>query len=139
MQMQTKFDFLPPESARFPVLALFFQTLASRNLNVDILSREAGLEVRFLNEVSGLPNRAHLRIYFPPEGKCVLFFHKKSSIPFSRDRFSYGGVVIDPRSTGRFDDQDVLEWIEFLVNGLQPKYKPKTLKKSFPYTIPEDE
>jgi hypothetical protein len=127
------------EVDRFPVLDLLFQGLASRNANTDVIKRETGMEVRFLNDVNGMPNRARLRVCFPAEGKCVLFFYKKSSIPYSRDRFSYGGVVIDSRSTGRFDELDVQQWIEFLSSGLQPQHRPATLKKSLPYTIPEDE
>jgi hypothetical protein len=68
----------------------------------------------------------------------VLFFHKKSSVPFSHDRFSYGGLVIDERSTDRFDQNDVIEWVQFLKNGMPPDLRPRTLKKSIPYTIPED-
>jgi hypothetical protein len=127
-----------PEFTRFPVLKLFFDNLSSSGVDVDLYPRKAGMELHFLNMVNGLTNRAYLRIYFPTDSKCVLFFHKKSSIPFSRDRFSYGGVVIDSRSSSRFDDEDVREWIDFLTSGLQPKSRPKTLKKSFPYTIPED-
>jgi hypothetical protein len=68
----------------------------------------------------------------------VLFFHKKSSVPYSHDRFSYGGIVIDERSTARFQSEDILEWIKFLFYGLQPKFRPRHLKKSIPYTVPED-
>ena len=35
--------------------------------------------------------------------------------------------------------KDVEEWIEFLLSGLQPNKRPSSLKKSIPYTIPEDE
>jgi len=124
---------------RFPVLELFFDTLNNQNLKTEIIGRKAGLEIQFLNDVNEMPNRARLRIYFPVPEKCVLFFFKKSTIPFSRDRFSYGGVVIDARSTGRFHHEDVAEWIDFLSSGLQPGTRPKSLKKSLPYTIPEDE
>ena len=138
MVTQTKLDVWPVEFGRFPVLKQFFSFLSLRNLEIEMMERKGGLELHMLNEVNGMPNRAYLRIYFPNETKCVLFFHKKSSIPFSRDRFSYGGIVIDVRSAGRFTDADLNEWIEFLSSGLQPKTRPKNLKKSFPYTIPED-
>jgi hypothetical protein len=130
---------LQPESANFPVLDHLFEIISRRGLEIDSRACEAGMEFRFLNEVNGVPNRGWLRIYFPAEGKCLLFFHKKSAVPFSRDRFSYGGVVIDARSAGRFDDRDVEEWIEFLLQGLPPRLRPKSLKKSLPYTVPEDQ
>jgi hypothetical protein len=123
---------------RFPILLNLFTALANHKIQREMRSCEKGMELRFLNEVNGTPNRAYLRIFFPSESKCVLFFHKKSVIPFSRDRFSYGGVVIDERSTSRFDSTDIEEWIEFLMNGFNPRFKPRSLKKSFPYTVPED-
>jgi hypothetical protein len=123
--------------ARFPALAMLFEAMEK---NGCFVTRPCvnGVEIRFLNEIHGLPNRGWLRIYFATESKCVLFFHKKSSVPFSHDRFSYGGVVIDERSTGRFDTNDAQEWVLFLKSGLPPDLRPKTLKKSIPYTIPED-
>jgi hypothetical protein len=129
---------LSPYFERFPVLARMFETISARELRIEMHACQAGAEFRFLNTISGIPNRGYLRILFPMESKCLLFFHKKSLVPYSHDRFSYGGVVIDERSTSKFDDEDIREWIEFLWAGLQPKFRPKTLKKSFPYTVPED-
>jgi hypothetical protein len=123
--------------AKFPVLASLFDTIEEQGL-ISARASVNGVEFRFLNDVHGLPNRCYLRVYFPTENKCVLFFHKKSSVPFSHDRFSYGGIVIDARSTERFDDEDVKEWVLFLKNGMPPDLRPKSLRKSIPYTIPED-
>ena len=122
---------------KFPVLASLFAAMEEQGR---VAARPCldGVEFRFLNKVHGLPNRCYLRVYFPNDSKCVLFFHKKSSVPFSHDRFSYGGIVIDMRSTERFGADDVKEWALFLKSGLQPYLRPKTLKKSIPYTIPED-
>jgi len=129
---------LSPYFVRFPALAAMFDAMASMNLEIEMRERKQGAEFRFLNSVKGMPNRGYLRIFFPTDSKCLLFFHKKSSVPYSHDRFSYGGIVIDERSSGRFQEEDILEWIKFLFYGLQPKFRPKTLKKSFPYTVPED-
>jgi hypothetical protein len=126
------------DTTRFPILDLLQRKLRETGCNVKLAPCQQGIEIQFHNEIKGLRNRANLRIFFPAETKCVLFFYKKSSIPFSRDRFSYGGIVMDARSTGRFDEQDIHEWIEFLVGGLQPGSRPSSLKKSIPYTIPED-
>ena len=123
---------------KFPILSRLLELIEARGLEIESYACEGGREFRFTNEVNGLGNRGWLRIYFPTESKCLLFFHKKSSIPFSRDRFSYGGVVIDERSTSRFDDTDVQEWIQFLVSGLHPGARPGSLKKSLPFTVPEN-
>jgi hypothetical protein len=121
----------------FPSLKRMFQMIQAQNLSTDTRDCERGMEFRFQNEIHGIPNRGWLRIFFPTESKCLLFFHKKSTIPFSRDRFSYGGVVIDIKSNGRFEDPDIAQWIEFLHGGLLPGMRPASLKKSFPYTVPE--
>lgn len=123
---------------KYPAIARMFQMIETRNLPMELRICEGGVEFRLTNEINGIPNRGWLRIYFPADNKCLLFFHKKSTVPFSRDRFSYGGVVIDARSTSRFEDGDIEEWIQFLYGGLLPKTRPRSLKKSFPYTVPED-
>src|SRR5262245_11372266 len=124
---------------KFPALELLFTSLRDRNLEFDLRECEAGVEIHAENQVNGNMNRGYLRIFFPMESKCVLFFHKKSLVPFSRDRFSYGGVVIDERSGSRYGKNETSEWIDFLFSGLQPATRPATLKKSIPYYIPEDE
>lgn len=124
---------------RFPALELLLWSLDQRNLEFELNECENGAEIHLKNQVQGNPNRAYLRIFFPMDSKCVLFFHKKSLVPFSRDRFSYGGVVIDERSKSRYGEFDAMSWIDFLHSGLQPAKRPGTLKKSIPYSIPEDE
>jgi len=131
-------DALSAHLSQFPALSKLLDQLGKQEVPLEVRPCQQGVEFRFQNESNGIPNRGYLRIFFPLETKCVLFFHKKSSVPYSRDRFSYGGVVIDARSAGRFSDEDVVEWIEFLWSGLQPKSRPASLKKSFPYTVPED-
>lgn len=140
MELQTPLQPLAKvhDFEKFPVLTSLFSSMEKQGYVGTRLCTN-GLELRFLNEVHGLPSRCFLRIFFPTDSKCVLFFHKKSSVPFSHDRFSYGGVVIDERSTQRFDESDVDEWVLFLKSGLQPDLRPKSLKKSIPYTVPEDE
>jgi hypothetical protein len=115
-----------------------FELIEKSELKMEMQSCQQGAEFHFTNTIRGIPNRGYLRIFFPVETKCLLFFHKKSSVPYSHDRFSYGGVVIDERSGSRFSETDVQQWIDFLWSGLQPGLRPASVKKSFPYTVPED-
>ena len=124
---------------RFPALELLFLTLSQCDLDFDLHECESGVEIHLKNEIRGNPNRGYLRIFFPADSKCVLFFHKKSLVPFSRDRFSYGGIIIDERSKSRYGELDAMAWIDFLDSGLHPAKRPLSLKKSIPYSIPEDE
>lgn len=127
-----------PVFAKYSVLDQLFTIIDEEQIHVAVEPHENGVEMRFLNEIGGTPNRGRLRIFFPAENKCCLFFYKKSSIPYSRDRFSYGGIVVDERSGSRFDESEIREWVRFLLNGFQPKFRPRSLKKSIPYTVPED-
>ncbi|HSE43671.1 MAG TPA: hypothetical protein VLH08_23115 [Acidobacteriota bacterium] len=123
---------------KFPALELLLQITNQRGTEFDFHRCAQGAELHLKNKILDHENRGYLRVFFPSRSKCVLFFHKKSQVPFSRDRFSYGGVVIDEKSSSRYTIVDVEEWYEFLHSGLQPGKRPSTLKKSIPYTIPED-
>jgi hypothetical protein len=123
---------------KFPAVELMFHLISERTTDFDVQRCERGAEIHVKNKILGNENRGYLRIFFPSRSKCVLFFHKKSQVPFSRDRFSYGGLIIDEKSTSRYTVTDVEEWVEFLFSGFQPGKRPSTLKKSIPYTIPED-
>jgi hypothetical protein len=95
----------------------------------------AGFEVRacaFLP--SGLPNRARMKIFSPKPGHTLVFFYKKSLVPYSRDRYSYGGIDL---RTPEVDAAEVAEWLAFLSSGFHPDKRPAQLRRAFPYEIPE--
>jgi hypothetical protein len=140
MEIQTPLEPLlgTPLFGEFSALGKLFTMIDGSGVRVAVRPCEKGTEFRLLNEVHGKENRSFLRIYFPSDTKCVLFFHKKSQVPFSRDRYSYGCVVVDIRSSGRFNEEDVRQWIVYMLSGFQPVSKPEKLQKSCPYEIPED-
>jgi len=95
----------------------------------------AGFEVRagaFLP--SGLPNRARLKIFSPKPGHTLVFFYKKSLVPYSRDRYSYGGIDL---KTPEVHAAEIAEWLAFLSSGFHPDKRPAQLRRAFPYEIPE--
>ncbi len=94
-----------------------------------------GLEVRpcgFLD--NGLPNRARMKIFSPKPGHTLIFFYKKSLVPYSRDRYSYGGIDL---RTPQVRSEEVAEWLTFLRSGFHPEKRPSQLRRAFPYEIPE--
>src|SRR6185295_5315606 len=91
---------------KFPAVELLFLSLFQGSLEFELHECDNGTEIHLQNQINGNANRAYLRIFFPTDSKCVLFFHKKSLVPFSRDRFSYGGIVIDERSKLRYSETD---------------------------------
>ena len=95
----------------------------------------AGFEVRacaFLP--SGLPNRARMKIFSPKPGHTLVFFYKKSLVPYSRDRYSYGGIDL---RTPEAPEAEVGEWLAFVSSGFHPDKRPANLRRAFPYEIPE--
>ncbi|MEE9231320.1 MAG: hypothetical protein V3U86_11515 [Acidobacteriota bacterium] len=64
----------------------------------------------------------------------LVFFYKRSLLPFRRDRLSYGGCE------WRDDDlrtEHARTSLDFLASGLSPKARPAGLRRSLPWTIPE--
>jgi hypothetical protein len=83
---------------------------------------------------SGIPNRARMKIFSPKEGHALVFFYKKSLVPYSRDRYSYGGIDLRPPAV---EPQEAAAWLSFLSSGFHPDQRPDKLRRAFPYEIPE--
>lgn len=83
---------------------------------------------------SGLPNRARMKIFSPKPGHTLVFFFKKSLVPYSRDRYSYGGLDL---RTPSVEPREIASWLEFLASGFHPDKRPENLRRAFPYEIPE--
>ncbi len=83
---------------------------------------------------NGLANRARMKVFSPKPGHTLVFFFKRSQVPFSRDRYSYGGQ--DLRGSA-VDAQEIAAWLDFLSSGFHPDKRPQNLRRAFPYEIPE--
>jgi hypothetical protein len=83
---------------------------------------------------NGLPNRARMKIFSPKPGHTLVFFFKKSLVPYSRDRYSYGGLDLRASSV---DANRIAAWLDFLSSGFHPDKRPPDLRRAFPYEIPE--
>jgi hypothetical protein len=101
----------------------------------EVETQGAGLEVLARAALAGgIPNRARMKIFSPRAGHTLVFFYKKSLVPYSRDRYSYGGV--DLRNP-QVSEQEIGEWLAFLTSGFHPDKRPTNLRRAFPYEIPE--
>ena len=83
---------------------------------------------------NGLPNRARMKIFAPKAGHTLVFFYKKSLVPYSRDRYSYGGLDL---RTSEVEPQEITVWLDFLTSGFHPDKRPPNLRRAFPYEIPD--
>ncbi len=79
-------------------------------------------------------DRARLKIFSPRPGHTLIFFYKKSLVPYSRDRYSYGGIEL---KTPQVNEAEVAEWLAFLASGFHPEKRPTQLRRAFPYEIPD--
>lgn len=101
----------------------------------EIVAETAGFEIRAVDPLpSGLPNRARMKIFSPRAGHTLVFFYKRSLVPYSRDRYSYGGVDL---KEGEWNPADIAEWLSFVCSGFHPEKRPAGLRRAFPYEIPE--
>jgi len=83
---------------------------------------------------NGIPNRARMKIFSPKLGHTLVFFFKKSLVPYSRDRYSYGGLDLRAPSV---EAREIAAWLDFLTSGFHPDKRPENLRRAFPYEIPE--
>jgi hypothetical protein len=101
----------------------------------EIETSGAGLEIVAQAPLpNGIPNRARLKIFSPKAGHTLVFFFKKSLVPYSRDRYSYGGLDLHAPSV---EPPVIAAWLEFLTSGFHPDKRPENLRRAFPYEIPE--
>jgi hypothetical protein len=101
----------------------------------EVVADTSGFEVRapaFLP--TGLPNRARLKIFSPRPGHTLVIYYKRSLVPYSRDRYSYGGIDL---REGQADPREIAEWITFVTSGFHPDKRPANMRRAFPYEIPE--
>lgn len=101
----------------------------------EIEANGAGLEIMARAPLpNGIPNRARMKVFSPKPGHTLVFFFKKSLVPYSRDRYSYGGLDLRAASV---EPQEIAAWLDFLTSGFHPDQRPEKLRRAFPYEIPD--
>ena len=118
--------------------ASFLDAIAEDHEPFSLRLESPGIEFQALSPVGTHPNRAVLKVFRidagPLEGRTAVFFYKKSRIPWSRDRHSYGVCLLP--SSGPTPGE-AKEWIEFASTGFHPDHRPSRLRQAFTFTVPE--
>lgn len=115
-----------------------YDHIASAPGSYGIAPNAGGLEFTSSTTVKGHPNRCRLKVWQPEEKQLHAWFYKRSVVPHSRDRFSYGGVSWDlDRKDLTTVAAEIDEWLVWLDSGLHPDKRPADWKSAFPYDIPE--
>ena len=126
---------LEREAAANPVVAVVSAAIDSVTEAFEIAEDGSGLEIVARAPLAnGVANRARMKLFSPKPGHTLIFFYKRSLVPYSRDRYSYGGL--DLRSA-EVAPEEITGWLEFLSSGFHPDKRPAKLRRAFPYEIPE--
>jgi len=126
---------LSRESERNPIVAKLSAVADSSSDRFEVETECSGFELKALTPLAnGLPNRARMKVFSPKAGHTLVFFYKRSLVPYNRDRYSYGGIDL---RTSQIDEIEVAEWLSFLSSGFHPDQRPPKLRRAFPYEIPE--
>ena len=116
-----------------PWIERFAHAIESREEPIGCDPDRVGLDIAPVNTVRGLPNRARLKVFIPKRGEVVFWFYKPSAVPFSVDRFSYGGLLFRGASP---DPSEIEAALGYLVSGLHPEKRPPGMRRAFPYDLP---
>jgi len=124
------------ESEANPLAAAISTAVGAFPGDFEVVAEGAGLEVRACGYLEGgVPNRARMKVFSPKPGHTLVFFYKKSLLPYSRDRYSYGGF--DLRIPG-VSDEEIAEWLVFLSSGLHPEKRPANLRRASRTRFPSE-
>ncbi|MFH1675624.1 MAG: hypothetical protein ABIC40_01280, partial [bacterium] len=117
---------------------LIFEVIEKAPGSYGINPDAGGLEFTSTTIVRDHPNRCRLKVWQPEENRLLAWFYKRSAVPHSRDRFSYGGVTWDlDKIDLSTKSVEINEWLMWLDSGLHPEKRPSEWKSAFPYDIPE--
>jgi hypothetical protein len=126
---------LSAEAAANSIAGAVAAVLDASAYRFEIETHGAGLEIAAREPLAnGLPNRARMKIFSPKPNHTLVFFFKKSLVPYSRDRYSYGGLDLRGAS---LEAEEITAWLEFLSSGFHPDKRPQNLRRAFPYEIPD--
>jgi hypothetical protein len=124
--------------AEIPSSGPFLDRAAAHPDGFDVRLEAPGFELAAQHPVEGRPNRAIIKIFSVPDGpmkgQAAVFFFKRSQIPFSLDRFSYGVCLLPAVSP---PDSDLDGWLAFASSGFDPGAVPGRLRRAFTFTIPD--
>ncbi len=87
----------------------------------------------------GQPGRCRVRVLDivsgRERGRKAAFFYKPSAVPFSRDRYSYGGAIIDHR----MDAARLTGWLDYLASHFDPERTPADVRRALTFELPDFE
>ncbi|HKB16940.1 MAG TPA: hypothetical protein VKF62_12815 [Planctomycetota bacterium] len=117
----------------FPAVESLLERITSAPETFVLDPGAAGIDWSVENRVRGVPNRARIKCWSPKEGTLLVWFYKRSALPWSVDRFSYGGVLVGRE---RLPIAAIDAWLRYQVGGFHPEQRPPGMRRSFPFDLP---
>jgi hypothetical protein len=126
---------LPMESAEGEAYRRVISALEACPDPFRVVEGASGLDVAAESPIEGRPNRCRLKVFTSRPGLMIAFFYKTSSVPFSRDRYGYGGIKFAP---DKLDEATIPGWLEFAARGFPTEGAPDAFKRTMALDVPPD-
>jgi hypothetical protein len=123
-----------PDGLSAQTSALFLEAARAHSAQFEVVSCENGLELRRCASQGEPPARTFLKVCSVRPAHTVVFFFKRSILPFSRDRYSYGGCEWPD---AQLRPEYARESLDFLASGLGAASRPVWLRRSLPFSLPD--
>jgi hypothetical protein len=122
----------------FPAAAAVLDALAGHPDPFSFRTEMDGMEFAAERPVDARPNRAVLKVFSvgdgPMSGRTAVFFYKRSQVPWSRDRYSYGVAILSPDGA---DPREIAGWLDYASTGFDPDAKPVHIRQAVTFNVPD--
>ncbi len=123
-----------PHALGLETAALFLEAARDHVRGFVLADSATGLELSCPPREGGKPARAFMKVCSVRPGHTLIFFYKRSLLPFSRDRLGYGGCEWTDDRVGA---KHAREALDYLASGLDPVARPSWLRRALPFDVPE--
>jgi hypothetical protein len=114
--------------------ALFLQAVERHPARFFVRPGTAGFELAVAEPANVPAGRSFAKVCSVRPDHTLVYFFKRSLLPFSRDRLGYGGVEW---RDDQLDEEQIRAGLDFLCSGLSPSARPPWLRRALPYDVPE--
>jgi hypothetical protein len=114
--------------------AVFLRAVEQHPARFTVRAGAAGFELAVADPASVPAGRSFAKVCSVRPGHTLVYFFKRSLLPFSRDRLGYGGVEW---RDDQLDPERIRAGLDFLCSGLSPSARPSWLRRALPYDVPE--
>lgn len=120
--------------AESPALSLLVDLLQESDSAFHLITDASSFEVAADTPSNPRKHRCRLKVFEVKEGQWAAFFYKRSAVPFSQDRFSYGAVTFTSKEQAA---DGMRRWLTYLQSGFDWELTPERLRRALTFDVPE--